>query len=91
MPQVSNEAKLKVLFFQTVEVCGLTKKLAPNLTKVLAPKVLSLNGAKTGVLICETKWSRKCREGEVLRFGADTLIKLHSCQMRKGYLYPTDS
>ncbi len=37
-----------------------------------------LYGAKTGVLICETKWLRKWREGEVMSFGADALVKLQA-------------
>jgi len=77
LSEVSKDAKLNVWFFKTVEVCGLTKELAPNIMKVLVPKVVSFNGAKTGVLICETKWSWKWRKGgEVMKFGADALIKL---------------
>ncbi len=40
LPEMSKGAKLNVWFFKTVEVSGLTKELAHNITKVLVPKVV---------------------------------------------------
>jgi len=57
---------------KTVYICDQLEKLVPSFTKELVPKVVSLNGAKSGVFIHEIEWSRKWRE-------AGKVAKIWSC------------
>jgi hypothetical protein len=62
LPEVSKDVKLKVWFFHILEICGLTRNWCQ--TGTLLEKLSGLligagEGAKTGVLSRETKWSKK--------------------------------